>query len=76
MEAMAKRHASILGTIGTGSLHALQPHGPRPGGKSGHAIPDTAERCLSAPLLDDIGADMNEEALVISRSTTGGPLKT
>ena len=39
-------------------------------------LPDTAERYLSTPLFADIGADMNEEELVISRSTPGGQLKT
>jgi cysteine synthase A len=39
-------------------------------------LPDTAERYLSTPLFADIGADMNEEELAISRSTPGGQLKT
>jgi cysteine synthase len=32
-------------------------------------LPDTGERYLSTPLFGDIGADMNEEELAISRST-------
>jgi len=32
-------------------------------------LPDTGERYLSTPLFADIGADMNEEELKISRST-------
>jgi cysteine synthase A len=32
-------------------------------------LPDTGERYLSTPLFADIGADMNEEELAISRST-------
>jgi cysteine synthase A len=39
-------------------------------------LPDTAERYLSTPLFADIGADMNEEELVISRSTPSCQLKT
>src|SRR3954449_437907 len=35
-------------------------------------LPDTAERYLSTPLFADIGADMNEEELTISRSTPSG----
>ena len=38
-------------------------------------LPDTAERYLSTPLFADIGADMNEEELAISRSTPSGQLK-
>ena len=37
-------------------------------------LPDTAERYLSTPLFADIGADMNEEELTISRSTPSGQL--
>ncbi|MDX1656542.1 MAG: pyridoxal-phosphate dependent enzyme, partial [Candidatus Competibacteraceae bacterium] len=32
-------------------------------------LPDTGERYLSTPLFEDIGADMSEEELAISRST-------
>jgi cysteine synthase A len=32
-------------------------------------LPDTGERYLSTPLFDDIGADMTEEELALSRST-------
>ena len=39
-------------------------------------LPDTDERYLSTPLFADIGADMNEEELAISRSTPSGQLKT
>jgi cysteine synthase A len=39
-------------------------------------LPDTGERYLSTPLFSDIAADMNEEELVISRSTPGAQLKT
>jgi cysteine synthase A len=38
-------------------------------------LPDTAERYLSTPLFADIGADMNEEELAISRSTPSAQLK-
>jgi cysteine synthase A len=38
-------------------------------------LPDTGERYLSTPLFADIGADMSEEELVISRSTPSNQLK-
>ena len=34
-------------------------------------LPDTGERYLSTPLFEDISADMGEEELAISESTTG-----
>jgi len=34
-------------------------------------LPDTGERYLSTPLFEDIGVDMNEEELALSRSTPG-----
>jgi cysteine synthase A len=39
-------------------------------------LPDTGERYLSTPLFADIGADMSEEELVISRSTPNNQLKS
>src|SRR5438270_8921258 len=39
-------------------------------------LPDTGERYLSTPLFADVGVDMNDEELAISRSTPGGQLKT
>ena len=39
-------------------------------------LPDTGERYLSTPLFADVGADMNEEELAISRSTPGSQLKS
>jgi len=38
-------------------------------------LPDTGERYLSTPLFADIGADMNEEELKISKSTPGAQMK-
>jgi cysteine synthase A len=38
-------------------------------------LPDTGERYLSTPLFADVGADMNEAELEISRSTPGSQLK-
>ena len=38
-------------------------------------LPDTGERYLSTPLFADVSADMNEEELMISRSTPGAQLK-
>ncbi len=37
-------------------------------------LPDTGERYLSTPLFADVGADMNEAELEISRSTPGAQL--
>ncbi|MCW5634647.1 MAG: pyridoxal-phosphate dependent enzyme [Rubrivivax sp.] len=34
-------------------------------------LPDTGERYLSTPLFDDIGVDMDDEELALSRSTPG-----
>jgi hypothetical protein len=71
---MAKRHASILGTIGR--IPVMRINRLAPPEVSLAMLPDTAERYLSTPLFADIGADMNEEELVISRSTTGRPPMT
>jgi cysteine synthase len=38
-------------------------------------LPDTGERYLSTPLFADIGADMSEEEVGISRSTPGNQMK-
>lgn len=37
-------------------------------------LPDTGERYLSTPLFADIGVDMNEEEIAISKSTPGAQL--
>ena len=34
-------------------------------------LPDTAERYLSTPLFEGVGAEMNDEELGIARSTPG-----
>ncbi|WP_185233178.1 cysteine synthase A [Teredinibacter franksiae] len=34
-------------------------------------LPDTGERYLSTPLFEDVGVDMNEDELAISKSTPG-----
>jgi cysteine synthase A len=39
-------------------------------------LPDTGERYLSTPLFADVGTDMNEEELKISRSTPAAQMKT
>ena len=39
-------------------------------------LPDTGERYLSTPLFADVGTDMNEEELAISRSTPTAQMKT
>src|SRR6201987_2036877 len=39
-------------------------------------LPDTGERYLSTPLFADVGTDMNEEELKISRSTPTAQFKT
>jgi cysteine synthase len=38
-------------------------------------LPDTGERYLSTPLFADVGTDMNEEELAISRSTPSAQMK-
>jgi cysteine synthase A len=38
-------------------------------------LPDTGERYLSTPLFADVGTDMNEEELAISRSTRSAQMK-
>jgi len=38
-------------------------------------LPDTGERYLSTPLFADVGTDMNEEELAISRSTPTAQMK-
>jgi cysteine synthase A len=37
-------------------------------------LPDTGERYLSTPLFADIGVDMNEEEIAISKSTPSAQL--
>jgi cysteine synthase A len=37
-------------------------------------LPDTGERYLSTPLFADVGVDMNEEELAISKSTPSAQL--
>jgi cysteine synthase A len=39
-------------------------------------LPDTGERYLSTPLFADVGVDMNEDELKISRSTPSAQFKT
>jgi cysteine synthase A len=39
-------------------------------------LPDTGERYLSTPLFADVGTDMNEEELAISRSTPTAQMKS
>jgi cysteine synthase A len=39
-------------------------------------LPDTGERYLSTPLFADVGTDMNEDELAISRSTPTAQMKT
>jgi cysteine synthase A len=39
-------------------------------------LPDTGERYLSTPLFGDVGTDMNEEEMKISRSTPTAQMKT
>jgi cysteine synthase A len=39
-------------------------------------LPDTGERYLSTPLFADVGTDMNEEELKISRSTPTAQMKS
>ena len=46
-------------------------HEAPPGSNILVMLPDTGERYLSTPLFDDIGVEMDEEELALSRSTPG-----
>jgi cysteine synthase A len=48
----------------------------KPGANILCMLPDTGERYLSTPLFADVGTDMNEEELAISRSTPTAQMKT
>lgn len=64
----------IFAGISSGATLAAALQVARRAPKGSHVVcmlPDTGERYLSTPLFDDIGVDMNEEELALSRSTPG-----
>ncbi|MEJ0016891.1 MAG: cysteine synthase A [Acetobacteraceae bacterium] len=75
-KALAQQEGIFVGiTAGATLAGALQICAEAPKGANILAmLPDTGERYLSTPLFADIGADMNEEELAISKSTPGGQL--
>ncbi len=70
---LAREEGIFVGTSSGATLHAaLQVAAEAPTGANIVCmLPDTAERYLSTPLFADIGEDMDEEELSISRSTAG-----
>jgi cysteine synthase len=69
--ALARQEGIFVGiTAGATLAGALQIAAEAPKGATILCmLPDTGERYLSTPLFADIGADMNEDELAISRST-------
>jgi cysteine synthase A len=68
---LARREGIFVGTSSGATLAAaLAVAGRAPAGANIVCmLPDTGERYLSTPLFDDIGVDMTEEELAVSRST-------
>jgi cysteine synthase len=71
--ALATQEGIFAGTSGGATLAAaLQvARHAEPGSNIVCMLPDTGERYLSTPLFEDIGEDMNDEEVAISRSTPG-----
>jgi len=70
---LARREGIFVGTSSGATLAAAIDVAGRaePGSNIICMLPDTAERYLSTPLFEDIGADMDEAELELSRSTPG-----
>ena len=68
---LARREGIFVGTSSGATLAAaLEVARRAPAGANIVCmLPDTGERYLSTPLFDDIGVDMTEEELAVSRST-------
>ena len=75
---LAQREGIFTGITGGATLAgALQIAARAPAGSRILCmLPDTGERYLSTPLFADVGTDMNEEELKISRSTPTAQMKT
>jgi cysteine synthase A len=71
--ALARRDGIFAGTSSGATLAAALTVAERaaPGANIVCMLPDTAERYLSTPLFEDIGVDMDENELALSRSTPG-----
>ena len=71
--ALATQEGIFAGTSSGATLAAALEVARRsqPGANIVCMLPDTGERYLSTPLFEDIGEDMNDEELSISRSTPG-----
>jgi cysteine synthase A len=71
--ALATQEGIFVGTSSGATLAAALDVARRaePGSNIVCMLPDTGERYLSTPLFEDIGEDMNDEEIEISRSTPG-----
>jgi cysteine synthase A len=70
---LARQEGIFVGTSAGATLAAALAVARRaePGANIVCMLPDTAERYLSTPLFDDIGEEMDDEELALSRSTPG-----
>jgi len=70
---LARQEGIFAGTSGGATLYAALEvaRRARPGSNIVCMLPDTGERYLSTPLFEDIGEDMDEDELALSRSTPG-----
>ena len=70
---LARKEGIFVGTSAGATLAAALAVARRakPGANIVCMLPDTAERYLSTPLFDDIGEEMDDEELALSRSTPG-----
>jgi cysteine synthase A len=71
--ALARQEGIFAGTSSGATLAAALQVAKRaePGSNIVCMLPDTGERYMSTPLFEDIGEDMNDEEIAISRSTPG-----
>jgi len=75
---LARREGIFAGTTSGATLAAALDVARRapPGSNIVCMLPDTAERYLSTPLFEDIGADMDKLELALSNSTPGYRFET
>ena len=68
---LAREEGIFAGTSGGATLAAALAIAQRsaPGANIVCMLPDTGERYLSTPLFDDIGEEMNDDEMALSRST-------
>ena len=74
---LARQEGIFVGTSSGATLAAALDVARRspPGTNIVCMLPDTGERYLSTPLFEDIGEEMSDEELAISRSTPLVPLR-